>query len=461
MITLNALQLIEDLEAKSSKIDGSVWKRDLQLVTDSRGLGAHHCFLCLKGERFDAHDFVHQAAELGCPLVVVHQSWVDQQTEIPTSYIAVEDTTRALGQLARAHAKRQKALRIGITGSNGKTTTKEMLLQVLSSQASTVATKANFNNHIGVPQTLFSIHDQAQYAIIEMGTNHPGEIAYLSEVVEPQIAIITNIGDSHLEFFGNRDNVFPEKLSIRNHMPQGGTLVVNADDPYLSTVQAQAGQRLLTYGLENGEIRATDISWDNNLFPTFFVLGRKYNLQAPGKHNLSNAVGVIATCLHLGIAPDAIAQALAQFTSSQKRSEMIPLAGGIRIIADCYNANPTSMASALEVLGGMSCTGRRIAVLGDMFELGATAEDSHAKVGKWVAEQPISILHTIGEKSQILRRKATLAKPELEAQHWSDPEALLQHLQADLREGDLILFKASNGMKLSVLVQKLIESKEV
>lgn len=452
---LTALQILGAVKATASQLSPELRNQQLEICLDSRKLNDHCFFVCLRGERFDAHNFLDQAQEAGCPLVLIDQKWFEQNSRPEFDFVVVEDTTSSLGDLARFYAQSLEAKRIAITGSNGKTTTKEMLHAVLSTELNGIATKANNNNHIGVPLTLFDLEPSSQYAIVEIGTNHAGEIAYSADIACPHIAIINNIGDSHLEFFKNRDNVFVEKISIRNPIVNGGLLLINADDAYLSQVQSIENQKLLRFGIDQGDIRPDSVDWNADACAKFGIDGLDIQLRIPGKHNLYNALAVYAVAREMGITPMSIQQALNSFAGSAGRTEIIEF-GEARIISDCYNANPTSMEFALKTLCEMNCQGQRIAVLGDMFELGDSANQAHEQIGLGFAHLQIDTLFTLGELARSIHAKAQLSAPSIKAQHFSDRQSLIDQLRSEISANDLVLFKASNGMKFQSLIHELI-----
>lgn len=422
---------------------------EMGICMDSRQIQSNTFLVCLRGERFDAHQFAPEITQAQCPLLIVEKSWLDQGFALQTSYIAVEDSTKALGDLARYKAQQYQAKRISITGSNGKTTTKEMLNSVLSLALKGIATKANNNNHIGVPLTMFDLEPSHDYAIMEIGTNHSGEIAYGSGIALPQIALINNIGDSHLEFFQNRDNVFVEKISMRDSLQKDGLLILNGDDVYLSQVQSYTQHRLITYGLEKGDLKPSLLTWNAQACASFELEGHPIELQIPGTHNLYNALAVYLCAREMGLDGALIAQGLSAFRGSAGRTEILTW-GEATLISDCYNANPSSMQMALQTLARMQCQGRRIAVLGDMFELGESGPQAHRDLGELLQTLSLDLVWTTGPLAQEIHQKYP------QAQHFSNTDELLSTLSSSICPGDLVLFKASNGMKFQAMIRELL-----
>ena len=428
----------------------------VRLCTDSRALKKGEIFWSLKGEKFDGHVFANEAFKIGGYAAVVDETWL-QSNAIPVNvYVPVKDTNQALLDLARAYAAKFRIPKVAVTGSNGKTTTKDMIARVLAKVGPTLATQGNFNNQVGVPLTLFELKKLHKFAVIEMGTNHPGEIAPLSQCARPNISVITNIGYSHLEHFGSKEKVLVEKLTITAGFDPKGTLILNVDDPLLAGVRANARQKLVTFGIERGQIRPTDLAFDDDGCASFRIGRTKFKLQVPGRHNVYNALAAIAVGVQLRIPKATIAEGLYAFTASKNRMQMKKLPG-LTVLDDCYNANPSSMRSALATLGGMRA-GRRVAVLGDMLELGPEGEALHREMGRYLVEMGVDELFTFGSLSRHINRGARekgLARNR--AHHFSDFDLLCGELLRVVDSGDVILVKASRGMRLERVFEFLKE----
>ncbi len=443
---LKLAEMAEMLEAQVvGKARGS---KAVSLCTDSRALKKGQVFWALKGEKFDGHQFANQAFKSGGYAAVVDESWM-QGNAIPVNvYVPVKDTNQALLDLARAYAAKFRIPKVAVTGSNGKTTTKDMISRVLAMVGPTLSTQGNFNNQVGVPLTLFELKSRHRFAVIEMGTNHPGEIAPLSICARPNIAVVTNIGYSHLEHFGSKEKIRDEKLTITAGFDPKGTLILNVDDPLLAKVKANSRQKLLTFGIDRGQIRPADLAFNDDGCASFRIGRTRFQLQVPGRHNVYNALAAIAVGVQLRIPKGDIASALKSFTASKNRMQLKKLAG-ITVLDDCYNANPSSMRSALTTLGGMRGAGRRVAVLGDMLELGPEGVSLHAEMGQYLVEMGVDELFTFGQLSRHINAGAReKGLPRQRAHHFSDFDLMAEELLRHLAPGDALLVKASRGMKL-------------
>jgi len=423
-------------------------RRKVVICTDSRSFQPGQVFWALRGERFDGHDFVDEALSKGGMAAVIDQSWHQEHGKPVRVYLPVGDTRKALLVLAKNYAARFRIPKIAVTGSNGKTTTKEMIAAILRPSGPTLVTQGNLNNDIGVPLTLFELKSTHRYAVVEIGTNHPGEIRPLSEAVHPGLAVITNIGDSHLEHFGSREKVMEEKLSILAGLGERGVLALNVDDPLLANFRGTSKIRLLTFGVHRGQIRAQDLEFSDDGCAGFKVGRTHFRLAVPGKHMVYNALAAIAVGTHLRIPKSQMAEALSRFTGAKNRMQIKKM-GPITLLDDCYNANPSSMRAALETLGSFQNASRRIAVLGDMLELGETGPKMHTEIGKSLAEMGVDKVFTFGSLSRFINQGArSKGMSPQSAQHFSDFDLMAGELIHQLGAGDVILVKGSRGMKL-------------
>lgn len=428
-------------------------RRKVNLCLDSREAAPGTIFWPLVGARFDAHQFVSQVQEKGAMMSVINESAV---TTIPVKvHVPVSNTTEALLRLAKGYQRKFAVKKVAITGSNGKTTTKDMLHAVLSSKYATLATEGNLNNQVGVPMTLFRLKHSHEVAIVEMGTNAPGEIKPLSMACEPQIAVITNVGYSHLEGLGTVENVYQEKITIAAGITKGGTLVVNADDPLLTKLRSTTRYKVITFGLKRGLVKPENLEWDENACARFRVGRTQFQLTVPGIHNLYNALATIAVATLMGVPKGKIAEALLEFRASKMRME-IHKCKGFQLVADCYNANPSSMKMALETVGSVTSASRRIAVLGDMLELGVQSASLHHEMGKRIPQMDFNILCTVGQESKKIHEGALqMGMSENNAIHFPNRSEMLEFLQGEIRQGDIVLVKGSRGMKLEEIVEGL------
>jgi UDP-N-acetylmuramoyl-tripeptide--D-alanyl-D-alanine ligase len=420
----------------------------VSLCTDSRALKRGQVFWALKGGNFDGHKFANEVFEKGGYAAVVDQEWLDKNGKPVNVYVPVKDTNAALLALGRAYAAKFRIPKVAVTGSNGKTTTKDMIVRVLSRAGATLGTQGNYNNHVGVPLTLFELKKAHRFAVIEMGMNHPGEIQVLSECAQPTVAVVTNIGDAHLEHFGTREAIRDEKLAITAGMQGKGVLVLNVDDPLLSGTRATSRYKLLTYGIDRGQVRPEDLAFDAAGCASFRIGRTRFRLQVPGRHNVYNALAAIAVGIHHRIPKAGIAEALAGFTASKNRGQLKRI-GGLTVLDDCYNANPSSTRTSLATLGGMRTQGRRIAVLGDMLELGGEGERLHREVGNYLVEMGVDELFTFGSLSRHINQGARdKGMPRNKAHHFADFDLMCGELLKSVSAGDVVLVKASRGMRL-------------
>ena len=443
--------MLKILETEAVGVPARTLKRKVNLCMDSRESAKGVVFWPIKGARFDAHQFVSQMEKDGALMSVVNQTAIDPNFKM---YAPVEDTTKALLKLAKGYQRLFKLKKVAITGSNGKTTTKEMTKAVLSMKFNTHATKGNFNNHIGVPMTLFQLKHSHEAAVVEMGTSGPDEIRPLSLATEPDIAVITNIGASHLERLGDLDGVFNEKINIVAGLKKGGTLIVNADDERLCKVKATKNYKVVTFGVRRGVLKPEKLKWTENLCADFYIGRTHFVLNVPGDHNLYDALAAIAVGEALRIPKGDIAKALAGFTSTSMRME-IKVANGFKVISDCYNANPSSTKMALQTLGNMKVAGLRIAVLGDMLELGKESGNLHKQIGAMVPEMNFDLLLAVGKEAKKYVEGAK-SRGMKNVFHFDSVDEAVNHLSQTVAEGDVVLVKGSRGMHMEKVVDALL-----
>ncbi|WP_302933376.1 UDP-N-acetylmuramoyl-tripeptide--D-alanyl-D-alanine ligase [uncultured Ruminococcus sp.] len=425
--------------------------------TDTRDLPAGCLFVALRGEKFDGHAFVEQAIAAGAVAAVTDR----QVGDCPC--LVVKDTGRALQQIARFYREKFHPILVGITGSVGKTTTKEMIACVLESQFCTLKTQGNLNNEIGQPKTLLGLENCHQAAVIEMGMSHFGEISRMARTAEPSIGVITNIGYSHIENLKTQEGIRQAKLEIQDGMAADAPLVVNGDDPLLAPLKRELSRPVITYGMhsEKADVRAADVERkaQSTSFSILAQDGSTYPVELPcaGDHNVMNALAAFCVGRLAGIAPEQICKALEQYHTVGLRQN-IYRRGAYTIIADCYNASPDSMKAALTVLRDLPCKGRRIAVLGDMLELGEMSRQLHTLVGDMAAESEVDALFCYGKESFYLAQRA--AMQEVAVYHTEDKRELCRVIRQYLRPNDVILFKASRGMHLEDCIDVIFEQEE-
>ena len=453
-LDLTIEEMLRILETEAVGVPARTLKRKVNLCMDSRESAKGVVFWPIKGVRFDAHQFVSQMEKDGALMSVINQTAVNPNFKM---YAPVEDTTQALLKLAKGYQRLFKLKKVAITGSNGKTTTKEMTKAVLSMKFNTHATQGNFNNHIGVPMTLFQLKHSHEAAVVEMGTSGPDEIRPLSLATEPDVAVITNIGASHLERLGDLDGVFNEKINIVAGLKKGGTLIVNADDERLCKVKANKNFKVVTFGVRRGVIKPEKLKWNENLCADFYIGRTHFVLNVPGDHNLYDALAAIAVGEAFRIPKGDMAKALAGFVSTNMRME-IKTANGFKIISDCYNANPSSTKMALQTLGNMRIDGKRIAILGDMLELGKESGNMHKQIGMMVPEMNFDMLLAVGNEAKKYVEGAK-ARGMKNVFHFGSVADVICFLSDKVAEGDVFLVKGSRGMHMEQVVDALLHMK--
>lgn len=444
-----------------------------RVCTDSRDVRPGDLFVALKGERFDGHQFVEAAWQRGAiGLVVENRSGITSVAKSQASgrpvLLAVPDTLLAYQQLAAHHRRRFRIPLVAVTGSNGKTTTKDMVAHVLSERWTVLKTEGNLNNRIGVPQTLLGLRLRHQAAVVEMGVDHQGQTTRLAEIARPTIGLITNIGPDHLEFFGTVEASARAKGELLDLLPPDGAAVLNADDAHFGYLASRTRCRVVSFGLSRkAEVRATEVVADPRRGTEFRLTlpGRtrraRVLLRAHGAHNLSNALAAAAVGHCLALSGAVIARGLARFRPAAMRSQ-VRRWGDLRIINDCYNANPASMKAAVDLLMHLGVSGRTIAVLGDMLELGPESPALHREVGAYLAERGVGYLIACGMLGRGFAdgaREAGMAPDRV--REAPDALAAAAILTTMLRAGDVILVKGSRGMRMEQVIEALPERKRV
>jgi len=436
-----------------------------EVVTDSSKVKSGSVFVALKGERHDGHRFLGAAVRRGARCVIVHQS-VDTAALRGATAVRVSDTLRALGELA--HYRREKfAPRVlAITGSNGKTTTKEMVAAILEEgrldgqplRGKVLKTEGNFNNLVGLPLTLLRLRRRDKVAVVELGTNHPGEIQRLAEIADPDMGIITSVGAAHLEGLKSLAGVAREKGALYRNIRAGGAIAVNLDDPWVRRLGARFKGRKITYG-DRGQVRAR--SWrarGGKGLEFSLQAGRKrcrVKLNYLGRHNIANALGAAALTLGAGVGLPAVRRGLAKAKPFSMRMQIEDWRG-VSIINDSYNANPASMNAALATLAEIEGRGNKIAVLGDMFELGKQADKAHRSLGEAAAAAAVDALYLLGERAAEVRKGALrggLRREQIVLGR--DHAGLARLLRERLKKGDWLLVKGSRGMKMEKVLQEI------
>ena len=435
----------------------------LGVVIDSRQVESGYLFVAIPGEKVDGHKFIPDVFAKGAAAVLS-----EQQLEDPTGpYILVESTTKALRDLAEYYRKSLDIKVVGITGSVGKTSTKEMIASVLSEKYRVLKTEGNYNNEIGLPLTIFKIRAEHEVAVLEMGISEFGEMHRLATMANPDICVITNIGLCHLENLKTRDGILKAKTESFAHLKKDGIAILNGDDDKLSTIRQVGDKEPVFYGMEEKMEYREDAK--KSVYATGVENLGLYGMQArihtpegerdvripiPGEHNVYNALAATAVGLSLGLSLDQISSGILKAKTIGGRTNLLNT-GSMTVIDDCYNANPVSMKASIDVLA--TAEGRKIAVLGDMGELGENEKKLHYEVGEYLAKKEIDVLFCAGELSEEIAKAAQKESKTCEVYYFKTRDALLEQLLPFLKKGDTVLVKASHFMEYPKIVKALTD----
>lgn len=439
-----------------NSIGNQLFTHVTEIVLDSREKSKQSLFVPIVGERFDAHDFIEQAIENGA----VATLWVTEKP-IPThlkdkcQFFLVEDTLVGLQLLAKYYRNEINPIVIGITGSNGKTSTKDLVASILKTTYKTHYTKGNFNNHIGLPITILQMSRDTEVLIVEMGMSDFGEIDQLTKISQPNYAIITNVGESHIEFLGSREGIAKAKLEIVNGLKRNGTIVVDGDEPLLMNVPKE--YNVIRCGFTNNEVNEyciSDIAIDIEK-TVFFVQNKSYTIPLLGKHHAKNATYAIAIAKLLNVTESNIQKGLTEVQHSGMRFEKLVSDEGAVVINDAYNASPTSMIAAINVVKELSNFNQKIIVLGDMFELGERADTFYKQIAQAI-DDTIDVVFTIGKNAAIISSEVNDCNSHTKGKHFNDKDSLINELKPLLKNDVVVLFKASRGMALEKIVAHLV-----
>jgi len=457
MISFNCGELIKAVGGKL--LWGDSHKVFFGITTDSRKVEEGNLFIPLVGERFDGHDYIEQCFDAGAR-VCLTQKVIPEREDC--SAVLVTDTAKALRDIAAWHRNKFNIPVVGITGSVGKTSTKDMVSCVVAKKYNVLKTQGNFNNEIGLPLTFFNLEEKHEAAVIEMGMSGFGEISRLTAIAQPQIAVITNIGVSHIEKLGSQQGILKAKLEILEGLKPDGLVVLNGDDPLLREQRGKLKYRTVFYGMEwsadyfaenyqslGEEGSSFTITLDNKTY--------KIKVPVPGKHNVYNALAAIAVGIEMKIPMEIIVDGIAEYSPGSMRQNIISHKG-IKIINDAYNASPQSMEAAINVLEELSARTRGIAVLGDMLEMGSMAEELHYSVGNFIKDKKISYLITVGKDSKnITRAVSDSGNCTINLRHFENNTDALEYIISIVKQGDYILIKGSRGMKMEQIAEGLLQ----
>lgn len=428
---------------------------------DTRTLNAGEIFFALGGSRADGHEFVEEAFGRGAVAAVVSRAWYRSQGPGAGRHgtlVITDAPDLAMGHLARAYRSRFDLPVVAVTGSNGKTTTKEMTAAVLKTRYRVLSTEGNLNNLLGVPLTLFRLSSEHEVAVIEMGISKFGELTYLCEIADPTIGVITNIGPAHLEFFGSVEGVAKAKGELLEYLDESSMAILNIDDLLMSRERATIKGRLLGFGIEKiCQFRGEGLILDQEGCGHYSLQGHSFHLAVPGRHNVYNALAATTVGAALDVPIADSSSALGTFRPYKLRSQVLE-SGGIRFLHDSYNANPDSMRAALETLLRMSVKegGRRVAVLGDMLELGPRAPEAHREIGQAAAGLGVDALFALGDQASEVAMGGLLGGlPKDRSRAFASKTDLVAGLRNFLESGDLVLLKGSRGLAMEEVGETL------
>ncbi len=449
-------------EACSAAVLGSGAGEIDNIVRDSREVKTGSLFVAIAGENIDGHKFIPKAWELGAEAVLAQQGnpYVKEE-EIPAgkTVLLVEDTIKAMGLIAADYKRRLGIQSVAVTGSVGKTSCKDMVAAAISGGRRTAKTQGNFNNHIGVPLTIFGFDARTEAAVIEMGMNHFGEIDYVADIAKPNYGIITNIGISHIEYLGSQEGILKAKLELVPHIQAGGTVFLNGDDPLLYGMKGRLNVNTEYFGFgEHNDARVLDLKLTAQAHLQLKLTYRgeiyEFVLNTMGEHMAYNALPAIMTAVHMGLTKEEILQGLAGYVPTPHRLEVIHTPDFL-LLDDTYNASPTSMCGAIKAMDSIPSEQRRMAVLGDMFELGEYAKSGHEEVGRYVAEESkTAVLVCCGPMAKWIYDSAS-SRADLERYYFEDVQQMEKNLFTILRKDDIILLKASNSMHFTAVCEHL------
>jgi UDP-N-acetylmuramoyl-tripeptide--D-alanyl-D-alanine ligase len=441
--------------ATKGTILGIVYEKQFTgISTDTRTIKQGDVFIPLVGEKYDGHDFIEQAIENGAVGVIISRKEIVLSKSV--TLILVADTLIALQDMARFHRQRFSIPVVAITGSNGKTTTKDMAAAVLFSQFHVLKTEANYNNEIGLPLTLLQLNDQHEVAVVEMGMRGKGQIRQLANIALPTIAIITNVGETHLELLGSIENVAAAKAELLEVIPENGLVILNADNSYVREMEKQVRSRVVLFGLEQGDIKAEAINAGTQSMSFIcHYLKNEFLVEIPtvGKHNVYNALAAIAVGIELGMNSNVICSGIQTFNASPMRLHIEKL-GDYIVVNDAYNASPMSMSAAIDTLLEVA-EGRTVAVLGDMLELGHIAVAAHRQIGEKLGRSHVDVVVTLGELAEHIALAASEFGVEQSVACSSHHDAQ-EALKKLIMPGDTILVKGSRGMKMENIIKMFL-----
>ncbi|MBN2167748.1 MAG: UDP-N-acetylmuramoyl-tripeptide--D-alanyl-D-alanine ligase [Actinobacteria bacterium] len=465
---MKALKLENVTEAVGGALEGPPALKVSRVGTDSRDFEGKDIFFALKGENFDGHVYLENVVSAGARVAVVEagnrniKSFRKKNSDFPL--IIVKDTLRALGDLASYVRDTLDVTSVGITGTNGKTCTKDFLASILEREYRVCCSEGSYNNEIGTPLTVLKASTRDEVLICEMGARHPGDIERLAQIVKPDHGIITNIGPGHLEIFGDQETIARTKSEIGGSLPKDGRLYIKAGDKWTGYLLKRTDAKVIKFGYaKDATYKAVDIEVNGSGKPKFKITGPGLSvdaaLPAAGRHNILNALAAVSCAREIGAGPGSIVKGLASAKLSKWRTQVEEAPGGYTIINDAYNANPQSMQAALETLSELGSKKRKIAVLGDMAELGESGPEFHFEAGRELARLDIDVLIVVGPNARnYIEGALKSGLPRGSVFRGADIERATQYLKEILEPGDIVLVKASRVMGMEKIVSKIINN---
>ncbi|HUF63586.1 MAG TPA: UDP-N-acetylmuramoyl-tripeptide--D-alanyl-D-alanine ligase [Verrucomicrobiales bacterium] len=456
---MKELSAREAAEMAGGRLEAGAGELRVRAVsTDTRRLGPGSLYVALVGERFDGHDFLDQAAQKGAHAALVHRRDPEAWKRFGGAVIRVEDSLAGLQRLARSYRTLLDPLVTAVTGSSGKTSTKDMIAQVLAQGGVVSATRGNFNNHIGLPLSMLEMEVGTAFAVWELGMNHRGEIAALTALAQPGVGVITNIGTAHIEHLGAREAIAQEKGDLAEALPEGGWLVLNASDPFTPALRERTRARVIEGGIEQGQLQACRLEPVEGGI-RFQIRGFDQECDAflpvRGRHMVSNAILALAVGICCGVELELGAAALAGVQLAPGRLQELRHAG-VLFLQDAYNANPESMKASLDVLAETPARGRRIAVLGGMGELGAGSDAAHRETGEYAASLGLDLLCSVGAEAREITARLG-SGGGCAVSHADDHRAAAEWLRREAGEGDVVLLKGSRAVRMEEVLRILQE----
>ncbi|MBF8807303.1 MAG: UDP-N-acetylmuramoyl-tripeptide--D-alanyl-D-alanine ligase [Enterococcus lacertideformus] len=448
------LTIKEIAQAVGSKNDDQAEIKGVEF--DSRKIEKGHLFVPLKGVR-DGHEFIQQAIDNGA--VVAFWSWEPAKAPKGIQVILVEDPLKAMQDLAKYYLKKIGSEVIAITGSNGKTTTKDLTASVLAQKYQTYKTQGNYNNNIGLPYTILHMPENTEKIVLEMGMDHADEITELSLMVQPKVAAITMIGEAHIENLGSREGIAQAKMEIADGLVADGLLLIPEEEPLLKPLTANITQTIETFGINTGD-QSAQVTEEGKKQTHFIIDNESFMIPLPGRYNVTNALIAYTIGRFFGLSTEEIRCGLATVSMTQNRTEWLTAGNGASILSDVYNANPTAMGLVLDTFAKLSTKGRRLAVLADMLELGEDSLQMHAQMAEHINSLDYSVVFLYGSQMRVLKKELEEKYPEIKVVYFEkEKEALIKAVKEEVQPDDSIVLKGSNGMGLITIVQQLQEMK--